>query len=68
VIPDPPKPPKLRMQQGEDVIFLKLAMAVKIYMQHEIDEGEIHRADTLMTEYLCDYKKVSITIFSIDSV
>ncbi|KAF8578426.1 hypothetical protein K439DRAFT_1621346 [Ramaria rubella] len=57
-IPDPPKVPSLRMHPGEDVLFLKLATAVKIYVQHVITKAEIARANALFLEYLVGYKKM----------
>ncbi|KAF8584211.1 hypothetical protein K439DRAFT_1616910 [Ramaria rubella] len=56
-IPDPPKAPSIRMRAGEDVLFLKLATAVKIYVQQIITEAEIARADMLFSEYLIGYKQ-----------
>ncbi|KAF8576300.1 hypothetical protein K439DRAFT_1367646, partial [Ramaria rubella] len=38
---DLPKAPSIRMQAGEDVLFLKLATTVKIYVQQIITEAEI---------------------------
>ncbi|KAF8471023.1 hypothetical protein JB92DRAFT_2771868, partial [Gautieria morchelliformis] len=44
-VAEPPKPPEVRMNPGEDRIFLKLTTATKIYMQYEITNQEITRAE-----------------------
>ena len=59
-MPEPPHPPYLRMEEGEDIIFLKLATAMKIFLQYEITINETKRAQALLTEYLLDYKRVRI--------
>jgi hypothetical protein len=55
---EPPKPPELRMNPGEDRVFLKLATVTKIYTQYEITNLEINRAEVLMSEYLMEYREV----------
>ncbi|KAF8572637.1 hypothetical protein K439DRAFT_1625632 [Ramaria rubella] len=43
---------------GEDVVFLNLTAAIKIYVQHVIMAAEMEHARDLMTEYLLQYKKI----------
>jgi hypothetical protein len=61
-VPEPPKAPEKRMQADEDILFLKLGTAMKIYTQYEISATEIARASGLLTEYLLEYKQVSSSI------
>lgn len=46
------------MKDGEQVLFMKLATATKIYTQYEISDEDVNRAQQLMQEYLLGFKKV----------
>lgn len=50
-----------RMQEGEQLAFLKLATALKILMGRRISEADLTRAQELMEAYLSDLYKVFIT-------
>ena len=58
-IPPPPQCPKPHMRPGEDRLFLKLATAIKIFLQYEITDTEIDRAAHLLYDYLVGYRDVS---------
>jgi hypothetical protein len=46
------------MRLGEDVLFLKLATATKIYTQYKLSIDEITRAQDLVKQYLLEFKEV----------
>jgi hypothetical protein len=56
---DLPKAPELHMQPGEDLLFLNLGTAMKIYTQYEISHNDVQHAQSLIRKYLLDFKEVS---------
>ena len=60
---EPPKMAELRIQPGDDLLFLKLSAATKIYTQYEISNDDINRAEVLVCEYLLEFKQVSNSVY-----
>lgn len=56
--PVEPKPPKLRMQAGEDENFLRFATALKIMVGSSIRHEGITRARSLLEAYLLGFAQV----------
>ena len=54
----PAAKPQLRMLEGDETNFLKLAAALKIIMARSIRESDIPRAKELLYGYLLGFLKV----------
>ena len=54
---------ELHIQPGDDLLFLKLSAATKIYTQYEISSEDIDRAQALVCEYLLEFKQVSNYVY-----
>ena len=60
---EPPKMAELRIQPSDDLLFLKLSAATKIYTQYEISSEDINRAEALIWEYLLEFREVSNYVY-----
>ena len=67
-VTEPPKRPTLHMHKDEDLLFLKLATATKIYTQYELSNDDITRAKNLIQEYLLGFKKVLALLYTLFSL
>lgn len=59
VSPGPPPPePRKQMDPLEVPIFLKLSTALKLLLSSSISEEQLIRGETLLREYLTDFRNV----------